>query len=62
MLQSNIVVTSNLDCLVPTSGNNDSTTGCFDVLADADGSVVFRDLGGLTSLNIVHSASAVGPC
>ena len=56
----NGVIISNLDCLIPTSGNNDSTTGGIDVLTDADRGVVFCDLSGLTGLNIIHSASVVG--
>ena len=60
MLVLNGMIVSNLDCLIPTSGNNYSTAGGIDVLADTDRAVVFCDLSGLTGLNIVHSACAVG--
>ena len=53
---------SNLDSLIPASSNNNPTTWGINVLNDADRSVMFRDLSGLTGLNIVHSASIVGSC
>ena len=56
----NGMIVSNLDCLVPASGNNYSTAGGINVLADTDRAVVFCDLSGLTGLNIIHSAGAVG--
>lgn len=55
-----MVIIPNLDCLIPTPGNDNSTTGSIDIFTNADGSVVFCDLSGLTGLDVVHSAGVVG--
>ena len=53
---------ANLDRLIPTPGNDNTTAGGLDILNDADWSVVFCNLSGLSSLNIVHPASVVSSC